>query len=142
MTIQSIKAPLILTIFFFLLNNAQVKGQIYETKSSIIQKYGKPDTDYIDDAGINVLLYKEWGVDSNGNSTPKQQAYYLKEYGGSFRCYRLQRFEPLSDINDWVRHFEKEFVKTGALEWKDYESNLEWSIEKEEEYIIISTNLF
>ncbi len=136
------KTSLIFIIFFTLFNTAKVNGQIYDSKSSIIQKYGKPDTDHIDDAGINVLLYKEWVIDSKGNSIPKQQAYYLKKYGGSFRCYKLQRFEPLTDINDWVRHFEKEFVKSGDLKWRDYESNLEWSIEKEKEYIIINTKLF
>lgn len=46
-------------------------------------------------------------------------------------------FEPFSEINNNIKIPDKQFVKIGELKWKDYVTNIVYSIEINEDLCVI-----
>jgi len=112
--------------------NAQI-GSTYE---DVIRNYGKPESSKIVNKMVKSIGYNYYFSISDLKEIPCMKNLLFIIKGDSLEACSIvvMTFE-LKNINSVVNFVKKKnFVKTGDLKWMDYSRNIEYSINKDDEY--------
>ena len=122
-----------LTIYVF-----GLKAQLGWSQKDVVEEYGKPDrTGYTDDREYWYVGYdSEFYTEASGIFTQVKVCYFLKNSLSSLCAYWCL-FLPRQEVNSSVKLFNKQFVKVGEMEWKDYTSQTIYTIEVAEDLCIV-----
>ena len=109
-----------------------VHAQIYSTQDAIIKEYGNDFARDTTDSGNEYLIFQDrQETDASGEYDRIRVMYfYYIEDKDMKVCYQVDYIEPVSEINSWIKYFNKKFVKSDKMEWKDYEDNISFTVEK------------
>lgn len=113
-------------------------AQIGQNRQAIIAEYGDQYESGETDDGTPYISYeKSFTTEQSGTYTQIKALYFLEADDGSNICYKWILIEPSSETNAWVKYLNKEMVKIGYLKWKDYETNINYQLNVEDDYCLL-----
>lgn len=121
-------------VALFLLTSAQTsQAQIGLNKAEVIAEYGQNYENGETDDGMKYISYdKEYTTEQSGTYVQSKAIYFFEAADGTLICHQWLIIEPSSETNAWVKQLNKELVKIGYMEWKDYEKNILFKINVED----------
>lgn len=121
------------TFAFLFLSFTSILAQIGQSRDDIIAEYGQHYEVGETNDGIKYISYdKEYTTEQSGTYIQAKAIYFFEADDGTHVCHKWLIIEPSSETNSWVKLLNKDFVKIGYMEWKDYESNILYKIEVED----------
>lgn len=126
----------IIVIALVVVSSLNANAQIGSTYEDVIRNYGKPERSKIINKRIKSIGYDYYFSVSNTKEIPCVRNLLFMIKGDSLEACSIvvMTFE-LKNINSVINFVKKKnFVKTGDLKWMDYSKNIEYSINKDDEY--------
>jgi hypothetical protein len=106
----------IFNLFFFtLLIPFFASSQIRQSYSEITKENGLNFKTIYDNTGFKTITYTD-----NGQG----KRFEFIETDNVFICFAYMYVEPINKANDFIKLYDKYFVKINDLEWKDYAKNI------------------
>lgn len=129
----------ILLLFFIIGINTVSVSQIWSELSEVTEHYGN---DYEILESDNLDLYIKYVKEFKHGKRWTMIGFTFLESGKKI-CSYVHIIEAKSRSNYWITYLnEKEYVKTGDLKWRDYENNIEFSVEVFETGVSIIKKIF
>lgn len=136
------KTQTLKTLFLGILLLAFVQdasGQIGESRRDIIKEKGRDYEKGVTDEGNNYIGYEEEFTTERSGTYTRYKAYFFTKFDdGSEVCHSWKIIEPSSETNPWVSTFKRDLVEIGYMKWKDYESNIIYTVKVDEGFCIVS----
>ncbi|WP_170982697.1 hypothetical protein [Dyadobacter frigoris] len=131
-----IRGILILVILFG--NLQKSVAQMGATRKAIIQINGPDYTTGTSENGTKYITYEIKRNSKSSGSFDEVSAFYFKRLSGQPEfCYRWRVIGPVSETNEWIVNFSNKYVHLGKKLWKDYENNLLYSLEVDQDLCIV-----
>lgn len=126
------------TFAFLFLSFTSILAQIGQSREDIIAEYGRNyEVGEADDGTKYITYEKEYTTEQSGNYTQIKAIYFFEADDGTLICHQWLIIEPSSETNAWVKLLNNDLVKIGYLEWKDYENNILYKIEVEDNLCLL-----
>ena len=125
-----------IVIALMAVSSLNANAQIGSTYEDVIRNYGKPERSKIINKIVKSIGYDYYFSISDLKEIPCMKNLLFMIEGDSLETCSIViiTFE-LKNINSVINFVEnKNFVKTGDLRWMDYSKNIEYSINKDDEY--------
>jgi hypothetical protein len=125
----------IFNLFFFnLLIPFFASSQIRQSYSEITKENGLNFKTIYDNTGFKTITYTD-----NGQG----KRFEFIETDNVFICFAYMYVEPINKANDFIKLYDKYFVKINDLEWKDYAKNIiyELSFTKERDAVKVKATI-
>lgn len=116
--------PILITIPFL------SEGQIFMTKQQIVSEYGRDYTTGTTNDGSPYIKYVFDDI--------VKVMYFLRTDSGKEVCYSWRIFVPHSSVQEVIEIYDKDFVRTGHLRWRDVENEYNYRMEIKKYYAVIS----
>lgn len=114
-------------------------AQLAVTKTEIIQKLGYDYESGVTDDGTPYIMYaREMETTTSGAYTQFKAIYFFTTDDGVTLCFMWKIFEPASETNNNVAYYNSRFVKIGNKKWKDYETDIVYSLEVQDGVCVIT----
>ena len=108
-------------------------GQIGKSRNDIIKELEYDYEPGTTDDGMKYISYgEEFTTEKSGTYTRYKFIYFFTNDDGTETCHFWMILEPSSEINSWVSYFNKELVKIEYMKWKDYETNILYTLDIED----------
>lgn len=134
-TILKITVSGILLSVFSISSNAQ----ILQSRSEIIKERGYDYESGVTDSGTKYIYYdEETSTEQSGSYIRRKVFYFASLDDGTEYCQYWKILEPASETNPNVAYFKKRMVEVGKMKWKDYETNVLYTIEVAEGFCVIT----
>ena len=115
--------PIYLCLLFLILSVNLFAQGLGRSKSDIINAYGN---NYELGNKTPTIMYKKIIERSDNSSYESVKIYWFDK---NDICKIVMIFEPIREINAWIKTFNKEYVKVEEFTWKDYSTEIEYTLE-------------
>ncbi|MCB7481614.1 hypothetical protein [Christiangramia sediminis] len=126
------------TIIFLSISFLNVQAQIFQEKEEIIKDLSSYESGVADDGSEYIYFDKEIETDASGKYTRRKVVYFVELDDGTKICNMWKIFEPSSETNSSVAFFKAKYVEVDYMQWKDYENEILYDVEVEDEICIIT----
>lgn len=118
-------------------------GQVGQTLSSLKAEYGSNFTDGFtdpleDNSKLYYVLYNDQLESTQSGTYTRVKSMYFESNNPDEICLFWRIIEPSSEANSNIKYFNKELVKLSDLKWKDYETNLIYTIVVEDGLCVVT----
>ena len=135
MKMKSIR--IIFTAILFVLCMVNAYSQIFKSKSAIVEDLKENGFEYEENVLSTGEEYISWDRNqaADGEDFISLKAcFFIELDDGDQVCHKWQILEPASQINRFVSSFrEAELVEVDRLTWKDYETEIIYRVELNED---------
>lgn len=142
---KNYKRIMIFKAFFFTLSLGSshlAEAQLLTDKEEIIKEYGTNyKTGVTDGQKVNYISYlNKIQRDSNGTFDQLKVMYFIN-LNGKEVCNFWRVLEPATQTNFNVKYYKANFVELETMKWKDYESNIIYTMEVKDGICVILASL-
>ena len=127
-----------LTLFLWAFVFTAVYAQFGKTKTEIAGTHGWSYESGVttDEEKLSYIYYDKTLENNSGKTYFSRSVYYFNKEG---YCNMKKIMEPVSEINAWVKTFNKDIVRVDKMKWKDYSTGIVFFVEQKEDIVIITS---
>jgi hypothetical protein len=125
-------------LFFFTISFLNVQAQIFQEKEEVIKNLDAYESGKTDDGIEYIYFDKDFETKASGEYTRRKVIYFVELEDGTKVCNMWKILEPSSETNSTVAFFKEKYVEVDYMQWKDYEKEILYDVEVEDEICIVT----